>query len=420
MSQHDNDDAIDPDAIYIDDDGNYVDAEGNPVDASEVMEVKSFRLRKSDPDREEQRRKDKIRRETGKRLQARGNARRARWLTTGMIAAPVIAVFAFMQSCSGPTTADMRAIVDEKLGAQTDFPSGQAVMWVGQVAQTWGTWDADKKEARAVLLSPYLSQGMDPQAGWNTKGKQSVLSSTVNPEPEVIDSSRAIITSAVMIDDGSWRCMDFKVYASKPNSFSSTARYAFALAGNPTPVACNPSTGAPLLAMGSGPKDNAAAEALQNQFLPGFFAAWASSDQATLGQYLDDGVKTVGLGGAYLSSPAPQITSVSVPVPPGQQTAADTVTAIVTVVWSLPSDDGATLEATYNVPLHRKGGQWFVAGEPAPSAQDTNVQGGAPLNEANPPAAGGNVPQDGSGIYSTPSTSAPDTTEDVAPGGTTP
>lgn len=422
MSDHDKT-TPDDDTIYTDGDGNYVDAAGNPVDVEEVPAAR-FRLR-GNPEEAERKRAEKDaerdRRNKEKNLRSRGNARRLRLLVGCFIAAMAFSLLSLMQSCGVPSKSEVTTMVDDRLAdTGKDFPVGQAVMWSGQVMTTWANWDEGKAKQRQTLISPFLSQGMDPQAGWNGTGTQKVLYTSINPDPVVLNTNRAIVTGAYMVQDGSWRCASLKVYATKPTSFSSTAMFAFALAGNPTPVACSPTTGAPPLQKESTRTDKEAQTELQNKFFPGFFAAWASSDQATLGQYLDDGVKTVGLGGAYRSDPAPVIESVSVPVEGEAKTVGDTTTATVTVIWTA-LNSSANNTASYNVPLHRKGGQWFVSGEPAPSAQDPNVQGGTALN-ANDTGNSGEEgsddnPTSGDGVYDTPSPSAQPTPSSIAPGG---
>lgn len=416
------------DTIYLDPaTGTYVDADGNPVDVEEVDDTnpRFGSLFRRDPDADAKRQADKERRARERLLRDRGNARRRKYVMWGVIAVIVLCLFSFLKSCNAASESSVRSIVSEELNAHGNtFPTGQAIMWSGQVLTTWATWDESKAKARQTLLAPFLSQGMDDQAGWNGKGTQQVMHVSINPEPDVLNANRALIFASYMVGDGTWRCVTLKVFATKPKSFSTTALYAFSLAGNPTPTSCTPTTGAPQLPAPSNRTDQAAARDLQNNFYPGFFAAWASSDQATLGQFLDDGVRTVGLGGAFRSDPKPQITAVSVPIEGQGNTAGDTTTASVTVVWTLPDGNSQTT-ATYNVPMHRKGGQWFVAGEPAASAQDPSVSGNAAANngaqaENNGGSTNGdNNPTDGSSVYPTPSTTTPPTPTTYAPGGIT-
>lgn len=417
----------DTSTIFLDPATNtYVDADGNPIDVEEVDESNERfgKLFRRSPDDDAKRQAEKERRARERLLRDRGNARRRKYLVWAIIGVIGLSVISFARSCSAVDKTTVQNIVTDELNAHgSNFPTGQAVMWSGQVLTTWANWDESKAKARQTLLAPFLSQGMDAQAGWNGKGSQQVMHVIVNPEPNVLNANRAILYGTYMIGDGTWRCVALKVFATKPKSFSTTALFAFTLAGNPTPMACSPTTGAPTIPAINTRRDQDAARDLQTNFYPGFFAAWAASDQATLGQFLDDGVRTVGLSGAYRSDPKPQISNVSVPIEGDGKTAGDTTTATVTVVWTLP-DGNAQSTATYNVPMHRKGGQWFVAGEPAPSAQDPNVSGNAASNNGDSGVSGNadgsrddNNPTDGSSVYPTPSTSLQPTPTTYAPGG---
>ncbi len=328
-----------------------------------------------------------VKRKEGITLGQRYGGSRRKWalLTVALIASPVLALTAVAISSGKASSSDINTAVAAALKAKgSQFPTGQAVMWSGQVVRVWGTWDSsDQTAQRSVLLSQYLSRGIDASAGWNGQGKQEVLYSTVNPQPTVIDANHAWVDASYQIQDGTWRCVSLPIYAYHPKGFSSATSYAFSLTANPVPVACAPRTGAPTLQQqtsGSGnavSEDQATSADLQNTFFPGFFAAWGASDQATLKQYATSDAQLVGLGGAFDSTPAPTINEVHLPLPNGNKiVSGQTYTASASVTWTVAGST-AQLTAWYNVDLKREGSQWFVTGEPTPVAQQANVGGGS-------------------------------------------
>lgn len=318
----------------------------------------------------------------------RYNGDRKKWLAfmVALILIPVVSVSAAVIALNRPSEQDVVTLVDQRLAAGgNDFPSGDAVSWTGQVVQSWATWDEkDESGLREATLSQYLSQGMDAAAGWNGKGTQAVQAISVNPSPKIQDDTRASIEAAYQTDAGVWRCLSLSVFAYKPESFSDAAPHAFSLAANPTPVACPPRTGAPALAdvakPGYGDNDNVNADTLMSQFMPGFFAAWAASDTATLGQYTSTDATLIGLGGAFESAPNPIINTVQLPLPitaEGTSRATDPEAvwlATVSVTWTLPGTT-TQLTSSYDVELKKSGTQWQVTKEPEPIVQEPGLSG---------------------------------------------
>lgn len=319
------------------------------------------------------------------RLGVRYGGDRMKWLMLqgGLAVLVVLSLLSFVIANGKATKGDIQAAVDQALLERgKDFPEGQAVMWAGQVARVWGTWDDKAPDTRKVLLAPYLSQGMDEQAGWNEQGKQEVVYASVNPEPDVIDANRAMVTVTYQIQDGTWRCADFPVYAYHPKEFADDALWAFALASNPVPIACTPRTGAPSLTSENDPykdmtADTDTGQSLARDFFPGFFAAWAASDSSALTQYTAPGVQTLGLGGAMASVPPPTIGDTLVYVDKDGVKRNKVYDALVTVTWTV---NGSTSEvvSTYVVPVKKQGDRWYVAGEPQAAAQTSDAFSGGP------------------------------------------
>lgn len=298
----------------------------------------------------------------------------------------ILAPIAMIVSLNRPSQQEVTDLVDARLASSgTSYPKGQAVAWAGQVVRTWGTWDEnDQTGMREALMSQFLSQGLDANAGWNGKGKQTVTYVSVNSEPRVQDDTHALVDATYQTDAGVWRCVTLSQFAYKPAGFSEASPYAFALAANPTPVACAPRTGAPALPEVKDPtvggNDTAAAEKLTSDFFPGFFAAWAASDRATLGQYVTTDSTLIGLGGAFESSPLPIISGVTLPTPmtPEGESRKGDVTArwnaTVAVTWTIPGTS-TQVSASYKVELRKDGSQWFVTKEPEPIVQMPGLSG---------------------------------------------
>lgn len=349
--------------------------DGKPKTASQLRKERNDAKRKA---------KDGIRYSGGNRKYFIGGA-------VIFVVFALLAPIAIMVASSKVSEDEVRAIVDEEMtDSGSDFPTGQSVMWAGQVLRVWGTWDEESADSREVSIAPYLSSGMDPQAGWNGSGKQEITYASVNPEPKVLDANHASVDAVYQIGDGSWRCVTIPVYAYKPDSFDTNAKWAFSLAGNPTPSGCSPRTGAPTVdeEVYSGGKDRTEdtelGRTLQSSFFPGFFSAWAGSDPDALQQYTASGVKTTGLGGAMASNPQPEIGEVRVWTGKDGAVKDGTVyNAIVPVTWTITGSN-SRISAEYLVQLKKDGERWFVAGEPQAAQQATDVQGGNPQNIPQP------------------------------------
>lgn len=342
-----------------------------------------------------------------KRAQTYGGHRRYPMIAIGMMAANTILSLAAAALAAGAVhPADITAEVTRQMDAKgASFPTGQAVQWAGQAVRTLYTWDEGAKNDYAAQVAQFLSAGLDAQAGWNGRGRQQVTFVSVNPDPQVIDASHAVVTAAYQITDGSWSCVALPVFAMKPDTFGDNAPWAFTLASLPTPSACTPRTGLPNLpkAPDDGYEEDSETAKTLVDFFQSFFAAWAASDDTTLAQYTADGFTTIGLGGAMVSTPPPTIGEITMMV--SDAGGGDQARADVTVTWTRPGG-ASTLTTVYTVPLTRAGAKWLVAGEPAPAYQAT---GGSTAPIPAPGASATPVP------YDTTQTTSPDTTP--TPGG---
>lgn len=306
-------------------------------------------------------------------------------LALSLIAALVMSALALFAVNSKPGQDDIDAMVREAVDSTSaeNFPVGDAGVWVEQFIRTWGTWDATTVAGRESALSPFLAPGMDSSAGWNGQGTQQVIYTAVSSQPRIIDPSRAIFSATYQIQDGTWRCVEVPVFAYQPQSATEGPedQWGFAATANPIPAPCSLTVTVPAYrANDFDDIDRDAAESLRQQFFPGFFTAWVTSDSDTLQQYVSPSVTTFGLGGAYTSNVT--INEVILPVDAeddGSAQSGKRYSAYVSV--TLEDRGGASVTATYIVPVSATDTQWQVVGEPEPVVQDLTVTGGSRQGE---------------------------------------
>lgn len=290
-----------------------------------------------------------------------------------IIVMALMTLWNFFHAGSFVSDSDVDDKVSEAISSETsqNFPTGLGAMRVESFTRVYGTWDYKTPSARAADLSPFLAPGVDPQAGWNTKGQQKVIYSAVSPTPQIVDKNRAVYDATYQIEDGTWRCVKVPVYAYKPTDKREgpTDSWSFSVSANPTPVSCPLSVGVPdFKGNDFSNTDSEAADTLREQFFPGFFSAWATSNADTLRQYMAPDVKTFGLGGAYKDKP--EITDVQLPIGSEEEKAQPDkmYNAYVTVKFTDQNDSDVT--ATYKVPVSYTGTRWQVVGEPEAIVQD--------------------------------------------------
>lgn len=312
-----------------------------------------------------------------------GGNRRVYRVGLGMLGAFVaLSMYGACNSLTKPSRSEIAAIVDTRIADNDAFPTGPAVMWAGQVVRTWGTWDEKNPDVRRIGLAPFLSAGLEQDAGWSGRGTQNVVYASINPQPRITDAHHAQIDAAYQIQDGSWHCVTLPIYTATPPEGGNT-QAAFSLAGNPTPIGCQPRTGTPGDTGDSAPAGTAWQSQTDTEttgFFAGFFAAWASSDAGTLAQYTAPGITVLGLGGGMQASPAPTVADVALAMPTGtdQPTNGTVYQARMRVTWTV-ANSTSQITSTYQVPVRRDGDRWRVTGEPrAVNQSTTNVGQGQP------------------------------------------
>ncbi|WP_189135102.1 conjugal transfer protein [Wenjunlia tyrosinilytica] len=281
---------------------------------------------------------------------------------------------------------DVDAMVAKKVkAAGVSFPRGAAVMWAAPLVKTFATYDEDFVQQRSQALAPYAVNGIDEQMGWNGSGKQTVLDMVMSNDVQVADSSHAVVSATVQVQDGSWRCLAVPLYMVKRGRST-----AFGLTSAPVYQPCQGLTSPPQGNRNSAPNDTGLASTFKSELLPPFMAAWAQGDSENLARYLLPGVKSFGLGGAYTGSDdggRPQIGDVYVP----SAKAGDPDHRTVTFTVSLLGLDGkAVQQSTYQVEVQRRNGQWYFAGDPA-AAVDQQGVGGDSVPQSKPTSGTGEM-----------------------------
>jgi hypothetical protein len=250
--------------------------------------------------------------------------------------------------------------------ASSGFPTGLAEAFALQFGYVYLNFSPATAAQRATDLTPFIPVGWsDPQFGWNGEGTQQLESDAV-ASIAVQSAHRAVITLLARVNAGLIE-LAVPVYSAQGGLVVSAEPALVPVPERATP----PSASSPA-------NDSAAVTALRGQ-LPGFFRAFASGDEQTLGRFLAPGASVTGLGGAVTFG-----SIWGMEVPPGGATRRITVS----VTWQLPgqqaprsrgrhaarnSSVGAAspgLVMTYEMTVLRHNGTWYVEAI-GPSVQAT-------------------------------------------------
>ena len=250
---------------------------------------------------------------------------------------------------SGPSSPGEPATPRAAAGASSPFPVAVAEAYALEFGNVYLNFSPATAGARSKALAAFLPAGADPQLGWNGAGTQQLLDEQV-AGITVRSPHTALVTLLARLANGSLIELGVPVYASGGS---------MAVSGDPAllpgPVtAIVPTTG-------QAAADQATEATLQSQ-LAGFFAAYASGDQATLARFLTPGTHLTGLGGEVSLA---AIDAVHAPV------GGSTRTISVTVTWQFPArpagrragasgSASAAVQMTYELTVVRRGGTWDV------------------------------------------------------------
>lgn len=235
-------------------------------------------------------------------------------------------------------------------GSDDGFPTGLADAFALQFGNVYLNFSPATAAQRASNLTPFIPVGSDPQFGWNGAGTQ-LLESEQVASTSVQDAHHAIVMLLAQLNTGLIE-LAVPVYAAQGGLVVSAEPALL-----PGPQRANPPQPS------SAESDPAATNALSGQ-LPGFFRAYASGDQQTLGRFLAPGAVVTGLGGAVTFS------SISaIEVPSGGSTRQITVSVVWQVVGQSTarpharqsvSSAPAGLEMTYQMTVVQQNGAWYV------------------------------------------------------------
>jgi hypothetical protein len=250
------------------------------------------------------------------------------------------------QPAAGPGNAPVTA-------ARSGFPAGLAEAFALEFGDVYLNFSPATAVQRASNLTPFIPVGSDPQFGWNGAGTQELQSEAV-ASIAVQSTHRAIVTLLARVNVGLIE-LAVPVYSAQGGLVVSAEPALLPVPERATP----PSPSSPA-------NDSVAAGALAAQ-LPGFFRAYASGDQQTLGRFLAPGASVTGLGGAVTFG---SISGMEVP------SGGATRRIAVSVRWQLPGQPrlrgrrGARISPvsaaspglvmTYDMTVVLQHGTWYV------------------------------------------------------------
>jgi hypothetical protein len=250
---------------------------------------------------------------------------------------------------SGPSSPGRPASQPTAPSASATFPVALAEAYSLEFGNVYLNFSPASAASRSKALAAFLPSGADPQLGWNGAGTQQLLDEQV-AGITVRSAHTAVVTLLARLDSGSLIELGVPVYASGGS---------IAVSGDPA-LLPGPVT-AVVPAANQAATDQATEATLQGQ-LAGFFAAYATGDQATLARFLTPGTHLTGLGGEVSFG---GIDAVHAP------TGGSIRTISVTVTWQFPARSAgrhvgavgsasAALQMTYELTVVRRGGTWDV------------------------------------------------------------
>jgi hypothetical protein len=249
----------------------------------------------------------------------------------------------------GPSSPGQPASPRTAAAAKSPFPVAAAEAYALEFGNVYLNFSPATAAARSKALAAFLPAGADRQLGWNGAGTQQLLDEQV-AGITIRTARTAVVTLLARLDNGTLIELGVPVYASGGT---------MAVSGDPA-LLSGPVT-AVVPPADQAVADRATEAALQSQ-LTGFFAAYASGDQATLARFVTPGTRLTGLGGEVTLGAIDAVYA-----PPGGSTR----TISVTVTWQFPArpagrragaigSASAALQMTYELTVVRRNGTWDV------------------------------------------------------------
>jgi hypothetical protein len=233
------------------------------------------------------------------------------------------------------------------------FPTGLAEAFALQFGNVYLNFSPATAQQRASDLTPFIPVGSSPEFGWNGVGTQQLQAEQV-ASISVKNSHQAVVTLLAQVSSGLIE-LGVPVYSSQDGLVVSAEPALLSGPERATPPSAS-----------RGANDAVTQTALSGQ-LPGFFRAYASGNQQTLGRYLAPGAVVTGLGGAVTYR---SISGMEVP------SGGATRRIAVSVTWQVAGQSTvkprgkqdtsslaagpAGLEMTYEMTVVRQNGTWYV------------------------------------------------------------
>jgi Conjugative transposon protein TcpC len=264
-------------------------------------------------------------------------------------------VVSIVSSPAAPSSAATSGGSATAAGSGHGFPTGLAEAFALQFGNVYLNFSPATAAQRASNLTPFIPVGSDPQFGWNGAGTQLLRSEQV-ASVSVQDAHHAVVMLLAQVNSGLIE-LGVPIYSTQGGLVVSAEPALL-----PGPPRANPPSAS------TATNDSAAMNALSGQ-LPGFFRAYASGDQQTLGRFLAPGAVVTGLAGTVTFG---SISAMEVP------SGGSTRRIAVSVIWQVAGESVARpharqpastssvssapagLEMTYQMTVVQQNGTWYV------------------------------------------------------------
>jgi hypothetical protein len=263
---------------------------------------------------------------------------------------------------SGPKTAGLDT-ADVNKYRLTDFPTQQAATFAEQYALLCMTFSPETASTRRANLARYASSGVDAECGWSGEGTSTAVSATWDGTAEKLaeygDHGRYIGVQ-VRTDDGTLTTLTVPVYV-KNLSTGEGMRVAGDVGQMPLPGRAD----VPEVDQDNEVADDALGQQLQQQVLPGYFAAWGASDATAMARFTTPDASQAATSGLAGRLSTPTINDVTALVPKNVQKtdpytypAGQAVEVRVVVDWGDPK--GETVRRAYRMTVVNTAQGWFI------------------------------------------------------------
>lgn len=286
----------------------------------------------------------------------RGRTLALRWGVVGGIGIlSAMGIYSIVVPPQFPGPDQVVSVVKEDLGV-TDFPASNGEGFVLAFTKAYLTYDPEATNNRADTLANYVPDSLlSVVTGSFGSNAQAVSEGPYISGIRYIDDKNAVYTASARLNTGSW------VYVEMPVTWDPANR-AFAISGAPAFV------GKPPVAAVEGvnvewTEDEEAGENFAN-WVPGFFTAWAASDEQGLVPLLTPDADPRAKNGLNGTVTYNSMTDLKVSTPLEET---DTREARVTITWNIAgtgADDGTSTSyrATYQllVTYDEKNKKWAI------------------------------------------------------------